>query len=143
MRVIVGADHRGFDLKVHLSKWLVEQGYEVVDVGAESYDQNDDYVDFAKLLVEQLKVADRGVLICGSGQGMVMAANRKSHVRALLGYNQESVIKARQDEDANVLCLPADDMDEKLAIELLGIFLETEFSGEARHSRRINKLAEI
>ena len=142
MRIYIGADHRGFILKDKLKEWLEEQGYEVVDVGAYEFNEKDDYPDFATKVAKEM-IGDggsRGVLLCGSGHGVDIAANRFKEIRSILGFNLEVVKQGRLHEDANVLSLPADWIDEELAKEMVMVFLETEFSGEVRHKRRIEKL---
>lgn len=143
MRVLIGADHRGFELKEKLKVMLGEWGYEVVDVGAESLNPDDDEVDFAVDLVQELKEEDKGVLLCGTGQGMVMAANRYTHIRAILGFNQGVVIQAREHNNTNVLAIPAEWVNEGEVERILKAFLETEFSGKERYVRRLRKLQDL
>jgi len=145
MKVIIGADHRGFTLKEELAKYLQGLGYEVVDVGAREYAPDDDYLDFALAGVQEFRKNEesRLVLLCGSGHGVEMVANRFSGVRAIMGFNTEVVQQGRQHEDANALVIPADFASEEEAKERVRVFLETEFSGEERHQRRLQKLAEI
>lgn len=143
MKIYLGADHRGFELKEELFEWLRNGGYEVVDVGNEVFDPEDDYVDYGVRVAEMVEGGEkneRGILICGSGHGMEMVANKFPHVRAVLGFNQEVTQQGREDEDANVLVLAADWVEEKEARERVEVFLETEFSEEVRHKRRINKI---
>lgn len=143
MKILIGADHRGFELKQWLKHELQQKGYELLDVGASSYDPEDDFVDIGVNLVSEMNEHDRGILICGSGHGVEMTANRFSHIRAILGFNMNVVVQGRQHEDANVLCLPADWVDTTEVLQMVVKFLETEFSGEERHVRRLNKLAKI
>ncbi len=142
MRVYIGADHRGFNLKEELKVWLKKKGYEVVDVGAYEFNEEDDYPDFGEKVAKEIagNREERGILLCGSGHGMDITANRFKEVRSILGFNLEVVKQGRLHEDANVLSLPADWVDEELAKEMVRMFLETEFFGEARHRRRIEKL---
>lgn len=143
MKILIGADHRGFELKQWLIPELQRKGYELLDVGALSFDPEDDYVDIGVKLVSEMNELDRGILICGSGHGVEMTANRFSHIRAILGFNLNVVVQGRQHEDANVLCLPADWVDTTEAFQMVVKFLESEFNGEERHVRRLSKLAEI
>src|SRR5688572_27603179 len=111
MKIFIGSDHNGFHMREALVEHLRKSGYEVEDEGDKKLDPEDDYPLFAaKVVVHVLTSSDqepRGILICGSGQGMCMAANRYKGIRAALGYDLESVRSARNDDDANVLCLPA------------------------------------
>ncbi len=145
MRVYIGADHRGFNLKEKLKVWLKKKGYEVVDVGAYEFNEEDDYPDFGEKVAKEIagNREERGILLCGSGHGMDITANRFKEVRSILGFNLEVVKQGRLHEDANVLSLPADWVDEELAKEMVRMFLETEFFGEARHRRRIEKLGMV
>ncbi len=145
MRIYIGADHRGFILKEILVEWLKQEEYEVVDVGAYEFNEEDDYPDYAEKVAKEIAgtKGERGILICGSGHGVDIAANRFKEIRSILGYNLEVVRQGREHEDANILSLPADWVDEKEAKERVRIFLETEFSGEVRHRRRIEKLGRI
>lgn len=139
MRIYIGADHRGFELKEQIKTWLVEQGYEVEDVGNHVFDPDDDYVDFALKVAEQIEggeVSNRGILLCGSGHGVEMVANRFLHVRAILGFNQEVTVQGRQHENANVLVLPAEWVETEEACERVRLFLETEQNNEERYMRR-------
>ncbi len=142
MRVYIGADHRGFALKEELKEWLKGENYEVVDVGAYEFDEEDDYPDFAAKVAKEV-IGDResrGILLCGSGHGVDIAANRFKEVRSVLGFNLMVVEQGRQHEDANILSLPADWVDVELAKKMVMAFLETEFSRKLRHRRRIEKL---
>ena len=145
MKIYLGADHRGFKLKEQLKKFLVEKGYEVEDVGAFEYEENDDYPDFA--YGAALKIAadpsGRGILLCGSGIGMDVVANKVKNIRATVAYSVESARHARANDDVNVITLAGDVLDLIPAQKIAEIFLTTPFSGEERHSRRLQKLAEI
>lgn len=146
MLIYIGADHKGFELKESLKKNLIKQGYEVIDVGNDHYDKNDDYPDFAALAahaVSQDSINRRGILICGSGAGMNIVANKFEGVRAVLINNPEQAKLSRNDGDSNVLTLAADFLDEKMAKEILKVWLKTPFSGDERHKRRLKKIMEI
>ena len=145
MKVFLGTDHRGFTLKEYLKKQLSAWGYGVEDVGAVTLDASDDYVDFAKALASKVQrdESSRGILLCGSGHGVDIVANRFSGVRGILGFNVDVVVQGREHEDANVLSLPADWVSEEEAKEMVRVFLETEFSGEERHRRRLKKIKEM
>lgn len=143
--IYLGADHRGFELKERLKKALVDEGFEVTDLGNDHLDPQDDYVDFAHRVAEATAQdsSNRGILLCGSGAGVDMVANKIEGVRSALVFDVLRAIQARQDEDANVISLPADTLDGEKALEIAKAFLKTEFSGEERHIRRLEKLEEI
>jgi len=144
MKIYIAADHNGFELRKTLAKYLANNGHTVIETGDTEYDPVDDYPVIAKrLAVEMLAGKDkhaRGILICGSGQGVCIAANRSRGIRALLGYDNESVRSARNDDDANVLCLPARTISNSVAISLVNTFLNTEFAEAPRFIRRRNEL---
>lgn len=145
--MLIGSDHRGFLLKEELKIWLEETGYKVEDVGASSYQPDDDYVGFAEKLGVRIKgISDksaRGILICGSGHGVDMVANKFAGIRAALCWNEEVARQAREHENANVLVLPSDWIDAEKAKKIAKVFLETEFSREERHVRRLEKIERL
>ncbi|KKS32713.1 MAG: hypothetical protein UU93_C0005G0021 [Candidatus Amesbacteria bacterium GW2011_GWA2_42_12] len=141
--IYLGADHRGFDLKAKICKWLAGRGYEFEDVGAFEYDHDDDYFDYAFQVAEKISHnpnLNRGIVICASGVGVDIVANRFDGVRCGLGFAEDQVHAARRDDDINVLALPADNCDEELATKLAEKFLETSFSSSDRYLRRLEKL---
>ncbi len=143
MLIYIGADHRGFNLKETLKKSLKDQNYEVVDVGNERLDENDDYPDFAFAVgqaVAQNPLNHRGVLICGSGAGVDIVANRFKNVRSVLAINPDQVRASRNDDDTNVLSLAADFLGEDDAKKILTVWLETPFSEDKNHQRRLQKI---
>jgi ribose 5-phosphate isomerase B len=139
--IYLGSDHGGFELKQKLMAWLQDQGREFEDLGNTEFEQGDDYPDFAFKVVQALGEGDQGILLCRSGQGMAMAANRSPHTRAIVGLNVEEVKRGRNDEDANVLVLAGDFLEEDEAKKITETFLNTPFSKEERHQRRIQKLS--
>jgi ribose 5-phosphate isomerase B len=143
--IYLGADHRGFQLKEKVKNDLIDQGYQVTDLGAEHLNSQDDYVDFALKVAEAVKTntANKGILLCGSGAGVDMVANKVDGIRSALVEDEQRAIQAREHEDANILSLPADILHEEEAIKIIKAFLNTEFSGEERHIRRINKMEEV
>ena len=143
--IYLGADHRGFELKTKLFKRLFNEGYEVKDLGNDHLDPNDDYVDFAKSVAwAVLNNPDSlGIVLCGSGAGVDIVANKFDGIRSALVFDVPRAKQAREHEDANVMALPADILDEELAWEIIKIFLETPFSESGRHKRRLQKLQEI
>lgn len=147
MKIYIGADHRGYRLRQPLIEYLKRAGYEVVDDSAPKLEPADDYPLVAQRLVKDLLTSDdkdpRGILICGSGQGICMAANRFKGIRALLGYDREAVRSARNDDDANVICLPADILEKDAANLLVETFLNTPFSPESRYIRRKHEMDNV
>lgn len=147
MKIYLGADHNGFQLKASLIKYLKSAGYDVVDEGDIKPDPTDDFPVFAQKVVKDVLSSDnsdpRGILICGSGQGMCMAANRFKGIRALLGYDRNSVKSARNDDDANILCLPAKLLQKDTANVLVETFLNTPFENLPRYKRRIREMDDV
>ncbi|MGC5290431.1 ribose-5-phosphate isomerase [Micromonospora sp. DT231] len=144
MRVYLGSDHAGFELKVHLANHLAKQGYDVVDVGPHSYDPDDDYPTFCLHTGDQV-VADEtglGVVIGGSGNGEQIAANKVAGVRAALAWSVETAQLARQHNNANVVAIGARQHTLDDATGIVEAFLNTPFSGNERHARRIDQVAE-
>ncbi|GAA5182738.1 ribose-5-phosphate isomerase [Rugosimonospora acidiphila] len=144
MRVYLGSDHAGYELRKHLVDQLSGQGYEVVDVGPATYDPNDDYPAYCFETGERV-VADPGslgVVIGGSGNGEQIAANKVEGVRAALAWNAETATLAREHNDANVVAIGARQHSLDEATGFVEIFLATAFSGDARHARRINQVGE-
>ncbi|TSC77756.1 MAG: ribose 5-phosphate isomerase B [Parcubacteria group bacterium Gr01-1014_33] len=142
----LAADHRGFQLKKELKKFLGEQGYQAEDIGAFEYDKDDDYVDFAIRASE--KIAEnprehRGIFICGSGVGMDVAANKFKGLRAALCFDTHAAKQSREHGNTNVLVLAADDTAFEKAKEIVDAWLKTPFTGEERHGRRLAKIIEI
>jgi ribose 5-phosphate isomerase B len=142
MRVYLGSDHAGFELKQHLVNHLAKEGYEVVDVGAHVYDAADDYPAFC--LHTGVKVVDDpgslGVVIGGSGNGEQIAANKVAGVRAALAWNLETAQLSRQHNDANVVGIGARQHTLDEAAAIVEAFLSTPFSGDPRHVRRIEQV---
>ena len=146
MVIYLGADHRGYNLKGAINDFLHDKGYEVVDVGSNSYDEKDDYPDFAAAVGKKVSSdpeRSRGILICGSGVGVDVAANKFKNVRSALGITSDQIYDARHDDDVNVLSLAADYMSPDDANKIVQVFLSTPFSGEERFSRRIEKISQI
>ena len=144
MRVYLGSDHAGFELKASLAKHLGKAGHDVVDVGPAVYDAEDDYPAFCVEAARRV-VADPGslgVVIGGSGNGEQIAANKVPGCRAALGYNTETAALARQHNDAQVLGIGARMHTAEEAAAIVDAFLATEFSGQERHARRIQQLVD-
>jgi ribose 5-phosphate isomerase B len=143
MRIAIGADHAGFVLKEHLRNKLQAAGHEVLDFGTNS-EESCDYPDFALQVARQVaeERADRGILVCSTGIGMAMAANKVPGVRAASVERPEAAKLTREHNDANVLTLGAKFVDQDRAGEVVDWFLNTEFAG-GRHARRVAKIARI
>lgn len=141
----MASDHRGFELKERLKKRLIEEGLKVVDLGNDHLDPQDDYVDFAHRVAEAVaeNPENRGVLLCGSGVGVDVVANKVKGVRSALVSDVKRAVGARTDDNANVISLPADILDEEMAYEIIKAFLTTDFSAEPRYVRRLKKLEKI
>ncbi|MCG5445862.1 ribose-5-phosphate isomerase [Micromonospora sp. NIE79] len=144
MRVYLGSDHAGFELKVHLANHLAMQGYDVVDVGPHSYDPDDDYPTFCLHTGDRVVADETGlaVVIGGSGNGEQIAANKVAGVRAALAWSVETAQLARQHNDANVVAIGARQHTLDEATGIVEAFLNTPFSGNERHARRITQVAE-
>jgi len=142
MIIYLGADHRGFNLKEHLKRYLASKGWQAVDLGNAVYDKTDDYPDFAKLVGERVsrEPGSRGILICGSGAGMAIVANKFPGVRAALAISPKHAFMERNDEDVNILSLTAEFTTPEQAEPIVEMFLKTPFSTEERHRRRVDKI---
>lgn len=151
MRIYLGADHQGYYLKNKVRDYLEKAGYLVTDYSKEEYDPEDDFPEFARAaayrVVDEDDDTDVAILICGGGQGMAMAANRIHGVRAIVATRPEDAWYGRNDNDANVLCLPARALDkdykEPVWKDTIDTFLKTPFSGAERFIRRNRELDEI
>jgi len=143
MKVVLSSDHRGYQLKDSLKKFLEERKIEFLDVGTFSADSVD-YPDFAMLAAEKVSHGDydRGILICGSGIGMCIVANKFPGVRAAVCHDVSAAEMSRKHNDSNMLGLGADVITEELARKILHVWLETKFEG-GRHLRRIQKISDI
>jgi len=143
-RMYLGSDHAGFELKAELSAHLTEQGHEVTDCGATEHDAEDDYPPYC--LATAVKVASDpgslGIVLGGSGNGEQIAANKVEGIRAALGWSVEVAQLAREHNNANVLALGARMHSPAQAAEIVDAFIATEFSGSARHVRRIRQIAD-
>ncbi len=139
--IAIGSDHAGFDLKAKLAAELKSTGYEVIDLGTTDATTSVDYPDFGRAVAEAVAAgkADAGVVVCGTGIGISIAANRVPGVRAALCHDQTSARLCREHNDANVLALGARLVGEVVAKDCLHTFLNTEFAGD-RHVRRVQKL---
>lgn len=147
MKIFLGADHNGFEYKTQLAKALQQAGHEVVDEGDQELKADDDYPQFAGKVVNGLLASNEpgsfGILVCGSGQGMCIAANRFKGIRAALCWNQSEARAARNDDDCNILCLSSRYTSLDEAGSIMATFVSTPFAGAPRFSRRIQQLDEL
>ncbi|MGZ6005434.1 MAG: RpiB/LacA/LacB family sugar-phosphate isomerase [Candidatus Saccharimonadales bacterium] len=147
MKIYIGADHRGFGLRQKLINQLNTTGHQLIDNGDSQLNEDDDYPQFAGKVASAVLASDdpdaRGILICGSGQGMCMAANRFKGIRAALGYSSAAARSSRNDDDSNVLCLPADLLEKDKAYSIVKTWLETPFAGAERFKRRNKEMDEL
>jgi RpiB/LacA/LacB family sugar-phosphate isomerase len=145
MRIAIGADHGGYPLNERVIKELDAAGHELVDFGTHVGSRPDDYPDYALKVGEAVRdnQADIGILICGSGVGASVAANKLTGIRAALCGDTYSAHQSREHDNCNVLCLGARVTGEELALELVRAFVAARFTGEERHLRRLAKVAEM
>ena len=145
MRVAIGADHGGYTLKDELKSFLESLGHETIDVGAHTLEPADDFPDFTMPLAQSVASgrADRGIMICGSGVGASVAANKVKGVRASVCHDTYSAHQGVEHDDMNVLCLGARIVGIELARELTGAFLSAEYVPEERFQRRLDKVLDM
>lgn len=147
MKIFLGADHNGYYLKEKIEKYLTGLGHDVIDEGDERLDPNDDFTIFARRVVNAMKSEgddSRGILVCGSGQGMMIAANRHKGIRAGLGWSEDAARSTRNDEDSNILALPAEILrEDNVWKKIIDTWLDTPFAGAERYKRRNRQLDEL
>ena len=147
MKIYLGSDHNGIELKKQVYDYLKNGGFEVEDQGDVQLNPEDDFPVFAAKVVNAIKLSDdqdpRGILICGSGQGMCMAANRYKGIRAALCWNVQEAHSARNDDDCNVLCLSAKSTPIKEAEAIINTWIQTPFAAANRFVRRLRELDEL
>ncbi len=145
MRFACGFDHGGFPLRDTVFDALRAAGHEIVDVGASEYHDGDDYPDFAVAVVERMKAgeAERGILVCGSGAGVAVAANKVPGIRAAMAHDTYTAAQCVEHDNCNVLALGARVIGPEIASELVTAFAGAAFSGEERHARRLAKVDRI
>ena len=145
MRIAVAGDHAGFELKELLVPWLRSAGHQVEDLGAHSFDAEDDYPDFAFLVADSVRSgqAERGVVVCGRGGGPSIAANKVPGIRACLCHDTYTGHQGVEHDDMNVLCLGGRVIGFELAKEILTAFLAASFIPEVRYKRRLEKLLQV
>jgi len=145
MRIAIGSDHVGYHLKEHLRTWMAARDIDVHDLGPHTFDPSDDYPDHAAAVAASVQAgeADLGLIICSTGVGSCIAANKLRGVRAALAHDTFSARMSRLHNDANVLCLGANVVAPGLAEDILSTWLATSFSGEQRHRRRLDKISQL
>jgi RpiB/LacA/LacB family sugar-phosphate isomerase len=144
--IYIAADHGGFRLKEHLKKFLGKQKLAVTDLGPKKYVKGDDYPDYAKLVAQKVSknpIRDAGILICRSGQGVCIVANKFKNVRAALVWNTIEAKMSRNDDMSNVLCLPSDYISPRVAERITDKWLDTPYSTDERHIRRVKKISAL
>ena len=146
MVIYIGGDHRGFALKEKLKAFVSNMGYEIMDVGAEQPIPDDDYPDYAAKVAQAVMrdpEQSRGVIMCGSGVGVDITANRFQNVRSALGINPDQIYAARHDDNVNILALASDYTDEETAKKMVQVFLSTKFASDERFARRVQKIENV
>jgi len=145
MKVFIGADHRGFKLKEKLEKWLKDKKYSVEDMGAYEFNEVDDYTLYAEKVALMVRdsAGSRGVLLCGSGVGVDVVANKFDEIRASIGKTPEQVKTGRKDDDMNILVIAADFTTESDMKKMTAAFLKTKYEKTAKHQRRLEEIERI
>jgi RpiB/LacA/LacB family sugar-phosphate isomerase len=143
MKIFLGSDHRGFALKEQVKNWLISSEHDAVDCGNTIHDPDDDFPDYAFLVSDKVisEIGSLGILVCGSGGGMTIAANKVKGIRAAEATNVNNVIHNRSHNNINILVLSADDTNFSNCRMMIESFLDTEYSPEARFERRIAKIS--
>ncbi|MBU0579347.1 RpiB/LacA/LacB family sugar-phosphate isomerase [Patescibacteria group bacterium] len=144
MKIYLGADHRGFELKEQLRTWLQNQGFEVIDCGNAIYDPDDDFSDFAFKVAHRVSLNpdSRGIVICGSGVGVNIAANKVRGIRASTGINVDEVRHARKHDNLNVLAVSSDYCSLEVTQEMITAFITVQFEPKERFLRRLKKITD-
>ena len=142
MRISLTADHNGFELKKELIEHIEFLGHEAIDLGPYEYESTDDYPDYAKIISDNVSKhqTDRGIMICGSGVGASVAANKIKGTRAAVCHDIYSAHQGVEHDDMNLLCIGSKIIGVEIAKELVKAFIDAKYTGEERHSRRLNKV---
>lgn len=146
MVIYIGSDHKGYQLKKEIVLMLKNGGYEVSDLGNVAQDENDDYPDFAAKVAERVSrdiENAKGILICGSGVGMCVVANKFANIRAALVASSDQAFDSKNDDNANILCLGANYLSAEQAKKIVLTWSQTPFSEEERHTRRLQKIEQV
>lgn len=143
--IYIASDHGGFNLKSQIIKYLTSKSIEIKDMGPFEYKEDDDYPDYVIPLAQEVQkdFKSRGIVICRNGVGVSIATNKFKNIRTVLGWTPKQVESSKLDDDTNVLALPADYIEEETALQIVDMWLNTEFSGFPRHIRRIKKVESI
>lgn len=145
MKIFIGADHRGYEMKEKIARWLFEMEHAYQDLGAPSLEVGDDFTKYAEKVASQVvkNEGSRGILLCGSGVGVEIMANKFDGIRAAIGKDVFQIEAGRNDDDINILVIATDYTEEKEAKAMLIAFLETKFSGKDRYVRRLEEIEKI
>jgi len=145
LKIFIGADHRGYELKEKIATWLFDLNYDFDDLGANHLDPTDDYTKYASEVASMVakRPHSRGVLLCGSGVGVEVLANKFDGIRAAIGKNVLQVKAGRNDDDMNILVIASDFTIEKEAKAMLIAFIETKYDDSIRHERRLEEIEKI
>jgi RpiB/LacA/LacB family sugar-phosphate isomerase len=141
--IYIASDHGGFNLKESLKKSLIKSGKSIKDLGPKEYTSDDDYPDYVLKLEKIIKKGDKAILICTTGHGMNIASNKIKGIYSSIAWNLSSAKYLREHNNSNVLCLPAKFLTKTKAKRIVKKWLETKFSKEKRHKRRLNKIKKI
>lgn len=140
--IYIASDHGGFEMKKALFEYIQRRGFDVTDLGPETLDPNDDYPDYAIRMAKAMQNEDDlGVLICRSGEGMVMTANKAPHIRAFIGFGERVTAVTKSNDWGNVLCIPSDYISLDEARRIIDAFLDTKRTDVERHVRRVKKIS--
>lgn len=145
LRIAIAADHAGFELKTTIKEWLLTTGHEIIDLGAERYDKNDDYPDYGRAVGESVRngQTDRGIIFCGSGVGACVAANKIKGIRACVCHDTYTARQGVEHDNLNVICLGEKVIGIETAREVITAFLLAGYQPLERYERRLNKIAEL
>jgi ribose 5-phosphate isomerase B len=145
MKIYIGADHRGFELKENLKQWMLQSNLEFEDMGASSLNPLDDFADYAKAVAEKVAAdkESRGIVICGSGVGVDVTANKIKGILCGLGFSPEQVLSATQHDHINVLALPAAHINQQQAETIVSTFLKTPYAQDEKYLRRVKKIRQL
>lgn len=144
-KVYIASDHGGFSIKSKVISFLKQKGYTVEDVGPSTLDPDDDYPDYAIPMAKKV-AGDKnslGIVACRNGQGVCIASNKVKGIRAVTGFSSKQAETTRKDDNANILCLPADYLSESEIKNIVSVWLGTDFSNAARHKRRLRKVSSL
>lgn len=142
--IYLATDHRGFELKEKIKQWLSEWGYQYEDMGASEYNPDDDYTVYTKLVAEKISNSEnRGIIVCGSGVGADIVANKFDGVRSGLALDTDQIKLAREHDNINVLALASEHISDEDAKRIVNVFLKTPFSDKDRYKRRLNQIKDI